>query len=149
MLSYRVYFTKRNEVKRIIYVVCRRASRPAPVLAAGIVNGFHVVYISVTLQQTVGKSTLILSVILNTSGNVLGFLRLRNVLTVTRKRLLTKQNNVVHEKSAVDLACKRRILMCCEELVLIEYLECIVPLMFLLFSVYYYFHPNRINIKNV
>ena len=60
----------RRTFKKIMNIQCQLVHRPAPFFSVAYINAFHVVYLSIVLQQNDGMISLFAVMIFDTSGNI-------------------------------------------------------------------------------
>lgn len=141
------------------------ADEPQPFVPVLVVNAFHIVYVSISLQKGASMQSLLFLMAMDIGGNLLQLMQLRRMLTlIDRENKLAasttkamqaakarneakdsfntpRKRSLVHHTESQGLL-QRKLLFVSENIFLIEYVECIVPFQFCIICIFFYFHPN-------
>lgn len=116
----------------MIYL-CKHSRRVTPCTVVIAVNAFHAVFISITLQQSVSLALTSGIMLFDAAGNFMSFSQLYNL------HVEGSRNKSMRSKRRLY----RRLLLLSENVGLIEYVECLVPIVFSVISIAFYVLPNR------
>lgn len=130
-------FAVRAVLRWYLVFVCKYSKRITPCSIVIMVNAFHSVYISITMQQSVSISLTACVMVMDAVGNFASFFQLYYKYMKVRR-----ENNKVQKTERA-----RELLVLSENIGLLEYVECIVPLMFSYISFIFYYSPNRFYVE--
>ena len=131
-------FIVRRIYKKFIAQCSMGADKHAPHFAVMLINCFHTVYISITLQQGVSIGIFFIVMVIDLSGNVISFRQLKELSANIDCSMIGS----TEDRSKNTITVERKLLALSENIALVEYCECLVPLAFGVIAVFFYFHPN-------
>lgn len=106
------------------------------------VNAFHTIYISITLQDQNTLSMLFVLIVINSMSNVFSIVVIQRV----QQKMSTKINSLsVKDVKLQNISTppqESQLFKFTSDLVLVEYIEAVVPILYSILSLLFFVHPN-------
>ena len=135
-----LFVATRRTFKKLLIIICQGVHRPAPFLSVAYVNAFHAIYLSIVLQQGIDVISLLVVMIFDIGGNIFA---LREMYKIQQKYELEISQSITPVGSTTKNEHKNKmrqhLLIRAENWVLVEYVECIIPVTFSLLLCGFYF----------
>ena len=146
-LLFAIYlFILRRVLKIAVIRICEYGNRPSSLVAVLIVHGYHAVYLSIMLQDIIQWRTLAVITLGDVAGMMIDYIRMKKLEAQplsddvymshrdTPSSVETANVDLESQTSRTVLENQRLMLILAENFVLIEYVECIIPMLLAIFS---------------
>ena len=133
----------RRTFEKLLIVICRGVHQHAPFFCVILVNAFHVIYLSIFLQQGIDAIALLAVIIFDICGNIYALRDLKKIQQQYEMEISQSVAPIGSTKNEHKRKMRQLLMIRAENWVLIKYVECIVPLIFFLFYYVVFLSSNR------